>query len=252
MLPVKELMKRDIWVMLAVVVLAWPRTADAQSATSLVVVSATTRAGADAGPAAPMLTGNPSGAADFHGVTPSAATLFVANWVVSSHDNDGLPFVIIDKIAAKVYVFDKGGRLLGASFALLGAARGDDSVPGIGNMKLSAISPAERTTPAGRYVAALGRDFSHDVLWIDYALSLSLHRVVHGNPGDHRLQRLATTSTLDKRISYGCVNVPAGFYDDVILTAFNGTRGIDYILPEIKTLQQVFPQMGAAHGMTGD
>jgi hypothetical protein len=99
--------------------------------------------------------------------------------------------------------------------------------------------------PAGRFVAKLGRDFTHDVLWIDYGKALSLHRVVHGNPGDHRLQRLATSSTSDKRISYGCINVPVKFYDDVVLGTFTGTAGIVYILPEVKTIRQVFP------GITG-
>ncbi len=184
-------------------------------------------------------------AANFRNASPSAAARRVADWVVASQDNQGLPFIIIDKIGAKVYVFDKNGRLQGATFALLGAARGDDSAPGIGRQKLSNILPAERTTPAGRFVAKLGRDFTHDVLWIDYGKALSLHRVVHGNPGDHRLQRLATSSTSDKRISYGCINVPVKFYDDVVLGTFTGTAGIVYILPEVKTIRQVFP------GITG-
>ncbi len=185
------------------------------------------------------------GGADFFGTVPSAAARRVADWVVNSGDNQGLPFVIIDKIGAKVYVFDRQGRLRGATFALLGAAIGDDSAPDIGTLKLSQITPADRTTPAGRFVARLGRDFQHDVLWIDYGKALSLHRVVHGNPGDHRLQRLATNSTLDKRISYGCINVPAKFYDQVVLGTFTGTDGIVYILPEVKTIEEVFP------GITG-
>ena len=178
--------------------------------------------------------------ANFLNTIPSSDARRVADWVVDSADNAGLPFVIIDKIRATVLVFDKQGKLRGATLALLGRARGDNSVPGIGRKKLSAILPNERTTPAGRFVASLGVDFEHDVLWIDYATSLSLHRVVTGNPGDHRLQRLATISTLDKRISYGCVNVPVNFYEDVVLTTFAHTSGIVYILPEVKTIQEVF------------
>ena len=117
----------------------------------------------------------------------------------------------------------------------------DDSAPGIGNRKLSTIRPEERTTPAGRFVAALGHDFKHDILWIDYGAAISLHRVIRGTPGDHRLERLATTSPLDKRITYGCVNVPVKFYEEVVLRTFTGTTGIVYILPEIKTIQDVFP-----------
>jgi hypothetical protein len=64
--------------------------------------------------------------------------------------------------------------------------------------------------------------------------------VITGNPGDHRRQRLATASPLDKRISYGCINVPVKFYDDVVLKTFTGTSGIVYILPETKPLKAVF------------
>jgi hypothetical protein len=181
--------------------------------------------------------------ANFLGEVGSEDARRVADWVVASGDNGGLPFVIIDKTGAKVFVFDNGGRLRGAAFALLGKARGDDSAPGIGNRKLSAIRPEERTTPAGRFVAALGHDFEGDILWIDYGTSISLHRVIRGTPGDHRLERLATTSALDKRITFGCVNVPVKFYEEIVLKTFTGTTGIVYILPEIKTIQDVFPAL---------
>ena len=65
--------------------------------------------------------------------------------------------------------------------------------------------------------------------------------VITGTPGDHRLARVATISPLDKRISYGCVNVPIKFFNDVVLKTFTGTNGIVYILPEVKTIKEVFP-----------
>ncbi len=182
----------------------------------------------------------PSGVADFRGAVASDQATRVADWAVVSHDAQGLPFVIVDKLQAKMFVFDAGGRLLRASVVLLGRARGDDSVPGIGARRLHSIRPEERTTPAGRFVATLGRDFEHDVVWIDYDDAISLHRVVRGDPGDHRLQRLASAAVRDKRISYGCVNVPADVYDQVILPLFRDSDAVVYILPEIKTLTQVF------------
>lgn len=178
--------------------------------------------------------------AQLHGETLSTDALRVANWVVESRDNGNLPFIIVDKVQAKVYVFDNGGDLLGASLALLGKARGDDSAPDIGSRKLAAIHDDERTTPAGRFVASRGRDFEHDLLWIDYDLSLSLHRVITGDRGDRRLQRLSTPSPLDKRISFGCINVPVKFYEQIVLKTFTGTTGIVYILPEVKSLQDIF------------
>lgn len=138
--------------------------------------------------------------------TPESQRL--ADWVMHSADNGKLPFMIVDKVNARVFVFDAHGQLTGASSALLGLAIGDDSVPGIGQRKLSSILPSERTTPSGRFVASLDRDINgHEVLWVDYDTSVSLHAVVKGTPKERRAERLASSSPLDKRISYGCITV---------------------------------------------
>jgi hypothetical protein len=107
---------------------------------------------------------------------------------------------------------------------------------------LSRIRPEERTTPAGRFVAALGNDLGEqDILWVDYDAAISLHRVITTSPKERRLQRLATPSVLDNRISYGCINVPTNFYETVVSPAFTGTDGIVYILPETRSIRDVFP-----------
>jgi hypothetical protein len=182
--------------------------------------------------------------AQFKGETVSTEARDTADWVTASHDNNALPFVVIDKVNAKVFAFDGAGILRGAAPALLGMARGDDSVPGIGQRKLATITPPERTTPAGRFEASLGRDFEQDILWIDYEAALSLHRVIKGRRVDDRAGRLASPTPSDNRISYGCVNVPPGFYDDVVKPLFTGTVGIVYILPETKPLRSVFAVPG--------
>ena len=171
-----------------------------------------------------------------------------ANWVAASHDNQSLPFIVIDKVNAVVFAFDAAGGLRGTAPALLGMARGDASVPGIGQRKLATITPAERTTPAGRFKASLGRDFEQDILWIDYDAALSMHRVIVGRRIDNRAGRLASPTPSDNRISYGCVNVPAKFYDDVVKPLFTGTVGIVYILPETRPLRSVFAVPVAAAG----
>jgi len=178
--------------------------------------------------------------ADFHGEKASDEAHEVADWIVKSGDNLGLPFVVIDKKAAKVFVFGVNDEILGAAPALLGLGHGDDSVPGIGHRRLATITRVERTTAAGRYEASLGNDFEQDVLWIDYDAGLSLHRVIVGRPADHRHARLASPTPLDNRISYGCINVPVHFYDTVVAPAFKGTVGIVYILPETKPIEAVF------------
>ena len=171
-----------------------------------------------------------------------------ANWVAASRDNQSLPFIVIDKVNAVVFAFDAAGGLRGTAPALLGMARGDASVPGIGQRKLATITPAERTTPAGRFKASLGRDFEQDILWIDYDAALSMHRVIVGRRIDNRAGRLASPTPSDNRISYGCVNVPAKFYDDVVKPLFTGTVGIVYILPETRPLRSVFAVPVAAAG----
>jgi hypothetical protein len=152
-----------------------------------------------------------------------------------------LPYLIVDKVNAEVFVFDGHGRFQGADAALLGMARGDRSVAGIGDRKMSAIRPADRTTPAGRFKASLDRDMhGQEVLVIDYAASISLHAVVKGTPAERRAQRLESATSEDNRISYGCINVPLKFYNKIVSPAFAHTFGIVYILPEMSPASEFF------------
>jgi len=182
------------------------------------------------------------GRADFKLEPASAETSKLADWIVDSGDNGRLPFVIVDKRGAKVFVFNADGVLRGASAALLGQSSGDDSAPGIGTRKLADIRPEERTTPAGRFVASLGHNLhGGEILWVDYDAAISLHPVVTSNPREQRLQRLASPTPLDNRISYGCINVPPKFYQGVVSPAFRQSDGIVYILPETRPASTVFP-----------
>ena len=172
----------------------------------------------------------------------SSAVQQLKSWVLATGDNQGLPFVLIDKVNAHVFAFSRDGLLLGDAPVLLGLARGDIAPPDIGDRPLSAIGPEDRITPSGRYVAGIGDNLTgKNVLWIDYAGALSLHRVVAGRAADRRLQRLTSPTSEDNRISYGCVNVPPAFFEDIIAPAFRGTTGIVYILPEQSSIAEVFP-----------
>jgi hypothetical protein len=181
--------------------------------------------------------------ADFNSENASAEARHIADWVVHSGDNHAgdkrpLTFVIVDKAAAKVFVFDAQGKLRGAAPALLGIGIGDVAPKGIGDRALSSIKPQDRITPAGRFVAQLGDSTrKEDVLWIDYAGALSMHRVVKTKD---RLKRLASDSPGDNRISFGCINIPAKFYEDVLRPGFERSFGIVYILPESKPAKEVF------------
>ncbi|MDQ6683556.1 MAG: L,D-transpeptidase [Pseudomonadota bacterium] len=171
----------------------------------------------------------------------SEETRRLAGWVTAAGDSHGLPFLIVDKRQATVSAFDASGRLLANAPALLGLARGDDSVPGIGERKLADIRPEERTTPAGRFAAEMGANSGgEEILWVDYDAAVSLHRVRTAKASDRRLQRLATPTPLDNRISYGCINVPAAFFDRYVKPLFTPRDGIVYVLPDTKPTAAVF------------
>lgn len=198
-------------------------------------------------PQAASATGASAESADFTGEPASADARRLADWALASGDHGGLPFLIVDKAAAKVFGFDDDGRLVGAAPALLGMGTGDVSPAGIGARRLATIAPSERITPAGRFVATLGENIGgQDILWVDYEAAVSLHRVIPGSPAERRMQRLATASTADNRISYGCINVPVEFYESVVRALFKATPGIVYILPETTPLHIVFPMAGQA------
>lgn len=173
--------------------------------------------------------------ANFQSESASRRTRDMANWVVSSGDNQNMPFSIVDKVNAKVYVFDANGQLRGAAPALLGMAKGDRDLPGVGKKPMSRMSPSERMTPAGRFVSAMGRNLhGKEILWLDYENSLSMHPVVTTRPKERRVQRLASPTPSDNRISFGCINVPPEFFKDVVHPVFSGVVGVVYVLPEDK------------------
>jgi hypothetical protein len=185
--------------------------------------------------------------ADFGGAQPSRDARVIADWVVDSTDNRGLPFAIIDKRRAHLYVFAPGGRLRGHAPILLGLARGDHTVPGIGDREFSNIAPHERTTPAGRFVAERGRNLrGENVLWVDYDAAVSMHPVLTTNPAERRLRRLATPTPTDNRISYGCINVPKRFFSHVVLGNLKGPKTVVYVLPDVKPLHEVFRSYNVA------
>jgi hypothetical protein len=179
--------------------------------------------------------------ADFRGEQPSADARMMANWVLTTGDAGKHAFVLVDKKDARVYVFAPDGTLKDSAPALLGAARGDDSFPGIGDKPLSAVKPEEKTTPAGRFVAEPGINAGNeDVVWVSYDLAVSMHRIRPLVAREHRLERLATLTTDDNRISFGCINLPVSFYEDVLSPTVRRDGAIVYVLPEVKTAQQVF------------
>ncbi|MBS0445682.1 MAG: hypothetical protein JSR59_06990 [Proteobacteria bacterium] len=179
--------------------------------------------------------------AQFNGTVPSANVKQVADWVADSRDNRARPFAILDKADARVYVFDSGAHLIGASPVLLGRAIGDDSAPGIGQRPMSQVRPDEKTTPAGRFESHPGRNSGgEDVVWVDYEDAVSMHRVRVVDPKEQRLKRLTSTDPAQRRISYGCINVPVAFFDMVVQPMMARGAGVVYVLPETRALTTAF------------
>jgi len=167
--------------------------------------------------------------------------------VIMQDDQQGLPFMVVDKRQARLFVFDAHGELVDHGPVLLGQARGDDSVPGIGERPVDQVRPFERTTPAGRFVARHGHNATgEDVVWVDYGAAVSMHRVRALVASERRLQRLASSSAADNRISFGCINLPPALYEQAVLpllAAGKGSRAIVYVLPERKPMRSLFKHL---------
>ncbi len=179
--------------------------------------------------------------------TASVDTQRLVHWALYAADHQGMAFAVIDKPAARIHVFSPEGGYAGSAPVLLGSALGDRSAPGIGQRPLAQIRAHERTTPAGRFVSEPGRNLQgDDIVWIDYQAAVSLHRV-RGNPAERRVQRLASAVLRERRISHGCVNAPADFYNRAIAPWFGREAGVVYVLPDSEPFATFFPAANAAY-----
>jgi hypothetical protein len=171
---------------------------------------------------------------DFRGQQVSADAGRVARWAVASHDHRSLPFAVVDKKNAQMYVFDRAGRLRGATAVLLGQAGGDRTTPGVGyRAQIGRVGLNERTTPAGRFVSEPGRNRAGEhVVWVDYDSAFAIHRLRPDASQRQRQARLASATPRDNRASFGCVVVPVRFYLDVVSRVIGHGRAIVYVLPE--------------------
>jgi hypothetical protein len=172
---------------------------------------------------------------DFGEFPSSPQTRRVADWVLRTGDHEGRPFLIIDKRTATITLFEVTGGATAAAPVLLGIAKGDQFEPGSAAKDMYDTFLEERITPAGRFTAQRGiDDKGKDVLWIHYDAGIALHTVLD-MPGERRRERLASPSPDDNRISYGCVNVPTEFYEQIVRPAFEKGSGIVYVLPETQS-----------------
>ena len=189
----------------------------------------------------PTSSGQAQSLSALEAVDASTDARYVEHWIHEKRDDHGRPFVIVDKKAARIYVFGAGGTLVGMSSTILGQSRGDIPVPGAGQKNPVDLLPDERKTPAGRFESQPGRNLHGEpVVWVDYDTGIAIHRV---RPGVSQMQRTASLATEDpnnKRLSLGCVVVPEQFFLSVVLPTLGHVHGTVYVLPEDGPVQAMF------------
>lgn len=181
-----------------------------------------------------------------HHKSASADARYAARWIAGHADNQGRPFIIVDKKKARMFVFEASGWLRATTAVLLGAGAGDESIPGIAGRAPDSLLPHERTTPAGRFVSEPGRNLQgEDIVWVDYGAKIAIHRLRPGATQAQRADRLASSASDDKRVTLGCIVVPVNFYESVIRPVFGKDEGVVYVLPEAGSVQAMFGALNA-------
>lgn len=169
--------------------------------------------------------------------TPAPAAGLL-RWIAHTANNEGRPYVVVDKRQARVWVFDAQHRPLASSAALLGLTAGDHEVADIRTRNVAKLTRDARITPAGRFVTEPGINLQgEDVVWLDYDAGLAMHRVRPGLAQASRNKRLAEGVASAQRISMGCVVLPVAFYEGVIRPLLGRQAGVVYVLPEHGPLQ---------------
>jgi hypothetical protein len=165
----------------------------------------------------------------------------ISQWAVHSGNHERLPFIVVDKANAVAAAFDAAGRLIRTTPVLLGMGVGDTFAPGVAEMDMYQTQPWQRITPAGRYFAEEDRNLKGErVLWVDYDSGIAIHKIPTKRTSQRRAERMASRDPAEHRITYGCINVPAKFYDQVVHPNFGRRGGIVYVLPDSRPLKAVF------------
>jgi hypothetical protein len=162
------------------------------------------------------------------------ATRRLVDQILATADAAGLPFAVVDKKNALMSIYLADGRLAGSTPVLLGSMPGDSATIGVGQRAQSAqLRPADRTTPAGRFMAEPGRNRTGEaIIWLDYGNALAIHRLRPAPPAEQRAQRLASPWPTDHRITAGCVVVPVAFYESVVQQVLGRSRSVVYVLAQ--------------------
>lgn len=180
--------------------------------------------------------------ANFKGAEHTEGVQRLANAILDSKKNDNMAFVIADKASATMYVFDENGNLRGSSPVLLGATKGDKNA----KLNISEVggNPLFKITPSGIFTTKALKDTQYkNEFGYEWAVqlvettakdrsSVMIHAVYVHTPSEHRQARLDTKSIEDNRVSWGCLNAPLKFMQDVVKPTFEKENGKVFITPE--------------------
>jgi hypothetical protein len=176
-------------------------------------------------------------------VVMSSAAKATLDHVNETSDNGGRPFIIADKKAGKLYLMNAEGKVVDTAPALFGKDSSD-------------AARTDRATGAGKYDLTYNRDqrlpsgYEGSVQSFDTGTNgetFAIHRVIDIK-GENRSGRLASATARDNRITHGCINVPAEFYNKHL----DGELGaVLYVLPETANWQGSLYQPTARQAMQG-
>jgi hypothetical protein len=147
----------------------------------------------------------------------------------------GKGFIIADKPNGMMHMFNADGSHFLSDPTLYGKDKGD--VLG----KVSSLSGGPKITPAGKFtLQAAEAKYAGGVSLnlvesLDETGYIAIHAADVSTPSERRLARLATETTEDNRISYGCINTAhATFINKIAPKIDNFDGGLIFVLPDAK------------------
>lgn len=161
--------------------------------------------------------------------------------------NPNKPIAIVDKQMGLTYVIDANGVLAGKSASLTGKTKGDvRSEAAKKTANVESIAEKDKVTEAGMFDASV-KNVPHYgnviTLQIFDNYSIAMHPTYLGAPAEQRQARLESATPEDNRISFGCINVPNEFMQNVVFKAIpKGVKSFPIVvIPESKSIQEFFP-----------
>lgn len=191
---------------------------------------------------------------DFKEVAVPGYIQQVADNRMRAHPNK--PIVIVDKQMGLTYMIDANGVLAGKSASLTGKTKGDfRSEEAKKTASVESIAEKDKVTEAGMFEGALKKseDYGRVITLQEFNnYSVALHQTYLKKPAERRQERLESATPEDNRISFGCINVPNEFMQNVVLKSipYGMTRFPIVVIPESKSIQAFWPSEDFASSET--